>query len=385
MPRTTLLRRLGPTAFAGGLLLTSIGLIFTGAPIAGAADGSETVPICNNQRSSTPDANCQGDARHGTLTTSYDASGNLVFDVLATADGFAGWNAIKICIPQVGPTDGADCTGADGPLSPSSYTVTGADGVVEGDKEVTFTCDGAFRATVDASVVAGTDAPSYTVHLTACAGGAAGGSTGTDEAFGSAARPAEDTTTTSSTTSSTSTTSTVPASTTTTPTTTSTTSTVPATTTTTPTTMSTTSTVPATTTPTTTPTTAASVVMPAAPTTPSTPNAVVLSEQLVRPASPAVVSPAVAVAPTAAAAPVGLARTGTTTMPLVPLGLGLTLAGALALVAARRPLTPATVPVSTTPTTGGPSADSAGNARTRPMLLTAGLLLLGTVLGGRRR
>jgi hypothetical protein len=368
MPRTTL-RRLGSTAFAVGLLLASIGVVAGGSSTAGAADatGTDTVPICNNQRSSTPDTNCQGDALHGTVTTSYDADGNLVFDVLATADGFVGWSGIKICIPQVGPTDGADCTGADGPISPAVYTVTGADGVVENDKDVSFTCDGDFRATVDAAVVDGDDAPSFTVHLTACADGAAGGATGTDEAFGTATRPSVATTTTSSTT--TSSTSTTP-------------TTVPATTTTT---STTSTTVPASTT--TTPTTAA----PTLTATPGGPtDAVVLGEQLVRPAVPAAaVAPAVAVTPSAAVAPAELPRTGSSTAPLVELGLGLTLAGALVLLGARRS-TPQPARHALPADGGRPvvlpatTATAGLDGRTRPLLLTAALLTLGAALGRRR-
>ena len=175
---STTLRRIGALLALAGLVLT-LAAFTTGTP-AGAAPVSS--PICNNQK---PDqANCVDGDRHGTLTTEVQADGTLVLTVAGDA-GFGGWSGVKICIPGEPMTTSADCTGADKGdtlVPPSQYTVSGVDGLAaadDSDAGYTFDCDASFSMLVDEVALDGDPTPSYTVHLSPCAGG-------TDEAFGTA-------------------------------------------------------------------------------------------------------------------------------------------------------------------------------------------------------
>ncbi len=387
------IRRIGALSLVLGLVL-SFTAIAVGAP-AGAAASSN---ICNNQQPGR--ANCQGAEFHGTLTAEVQANGDLEFTIVGNS-GFIGWNEIKICIPQVGPTQGADCTGSDPEIvSPTQYELSGVSGAQEFAKNVTFDCDTNFSALVDKSAFPAGTRPTYTVHLSPCNGG-------TDEAFGTADTFMATTTTSTSTsttsttapttTSSTSTSTTsTSTSTTTAPTTTSTTSaptttttTAPTTTTLAPTTTSTSTT--STTAPTT--TTSTSGVLPATidrSTTTSAPSGSITTPTPGGGAGTTGAAVLGAVLSREAASPAGsqvgsatLPRTGFASPILLAVGVGLMLLGYLAVtIGGRRALQPAFLsPSAPIP----PATFDGGDSRSRPMMILAGLLAAGTALGKVRR
>lgn len=317
----TTLRRTGALTALAGLVLT-LAAFTTGAP-AGAAPVSS--PICNNQK---PDqANCVGDDLHGTLTAELQADGSLLFTV-AGEPGFGGWSGVKICIPGEPMTTSADCTGADKGdtlVPPSQYTVDGATGVSSdaGGAGYTFDCDASFSMLVDDDALDGDATPSYTVHLSPCAGG-------TDEAFGTAEAFVVTTTTEPTTTTADATTTTSEATTTTT--------TEATTTTTTGATTTSIAGTEATTTTAGTSTGTATATPPAA----DADRTVVLGAQLARPDTVVAAAPASADRPSATAP---LARTGTsTTTVYATLGVLLVLLGSLIVFATnQRTLQPAAV------------------------------------------
>jgi LPXTG-motif cell wall-anchored protein len=182
------------TALSG--LALSFAALTTSTPVAAAPVDS---PICNNQKPDQP--NCVGSDLHGTLTAEVQSNGDLSFTV-APEGGFGGWSGVKVCIPGEAMTTAADCTGQDKDtlVSPADYAVSGVTGAVASDVGYSFDCDGSFSMLVDADALRGDATPSYTVHLSPCAGG-------TDEAFGTAEAfeaPASTTPTSEETTTSTS-------------------------------------------------------------------------------------------------------------------------------------------------------------------------------------
>ena len=318
----TTLRRTGALTALAGLVL-SLAAFTTSAP-AGAAPVAS--PICNNQK---PDqTNCAGGDLHGTLTAEVQSDGSLLFTV-AAEPGFGGWSDVKICIPGEPMTTAADCTGSDKGdtlVPPTQYTVGGATGVSAdgGGAGYTFACDTSFSLLVDEDALDGDATPSYTVHLSPCAGG-------TDEAFGTAEAFVDVTTTTEATTTTEDATTTTEATTTTTE--------------------ATTTTTEATTTTTTltrsdTPTggTSTATETPRAATAERT---AVLGEQVARPDTAA--AAAVAAHSTRPAAGAPLARTGTSTTTVYgAIGVLLVLLGSLLVAATnRRTLQPVPVRVTT--------------------------------------
>ena len=312
----TILRRTGALTALVGLVLT-LAAFTTGTPAAAEAVDS---PICNNQK---PDqANCVGGDRHGTLRAELQADGSLLFTV-AGDPGFGGWSGVKICIPGEPMTTSADCTGADKDdtlVPPSQYAVNGTSGLAAdaGGAGYTFDCDASFSMLVDEEALDGDATPSYTVHLSPCAGG-------TDEAFGTAeafvVEPTTTTTTEATTTTDQATTTTNTEATTTT------------------TAAATTTSTTAGTTPTTAGTTTGAVEGTAVQADTTSERTAVLGAQVARPVT-ATAAPAPAAAPAAATVP--LARTGITTLDVLPVGLLLLLLGSVLVFAtnlrnARRP------------------------------------------------
>lgn len=170
-----------------GALVVLLGLLLVGfASFAGTAGATTPTDndnkVCNNQKGD-PSRDCVGDSYHGDVSATFDASGNLVFDITAT-NGFTGWNDLFICIPGTPRTTSADCQGNTASvLSPAHYDVTTPSTNSEGAKDVTFACSTHVTAVVDASVLPSGTFP-WTLHLAPCQGG-------TDEAFGSATPPTD--------------------------------------------------------------------------------------------------------------------------------------------------------------------------------------------------
>ena len=172
-------RRTGTFTALLGLLLATIGLIASAAPVAAAETEGQ---ICNNQQN-RPEKDCVGDKAHGTITSAI-VDGDLVFDLEAN-DGFPGWRQLYVCVGTGDtPTNGADCQGSTPTVvSPDDYAVTVDDPagteVTEHDKDVTFSeCATSITAVVDASAVPEGEF-NWIIHVNSCEGT-------TDEAFGTA-------------------------------------------------------------------------------------------------------------------------------------------------------------------------------------------------------
>ena len=71
---------------------------------------SGTSPVCNNIHGGDGSTCNAGDAPHGTVSWQVLGNGDLRFDVTGT--GYE-WSDLFVCTPYPGPTQGADCTGAD--------------------------------------------------------------------------------------------------------------------------------------------------------------------------------------------------------------------------------------------------------------------------------
>lgn len=177
------MRRAGALATVFGLVLTVVGVVSTSTPAAALED--TTGLVCNNQKD-RPDQDCEGANAHGTIATSFDADGNLLFDIDAT-DGFGGWKQLYICIPGTERTNSADCQGNTAsvlhpqPPGGGAYDVTTPASNTENDKDVTFACATSINAKVYASSLPASTSFAWTVHVNTCGGG-------TDEAFGVATR-----------------------------------------------------------------------------------------------------------------------------------------------------------------------------------------------------
>ena len=178
------IRRVGVVTALLGLLLTLVAVVATAAP-ASAADNEGLV--CNNQQN-RPEKDCEGDKNHGTITSSFDADGNLVFELTA-ATGFPGWRQIYICVGTGDtPTNRADCQGnTPTVLHPNDaggdeYDVTDVDpdsAITEDSKDVSFAeCATGITAVVDADALP-PGGFNWIVHVNSCEGT-------TDEAFGTA-------------------------------------------------------------------------------------------------------------------------------------------------------------------------------------------------------
>lgn len=176
-------RRAGAVAMTLGLLLSVLGVVTAAAPAAALQDTSGLV--CNNQKDRA-DQDCEGANAHGTIATSFDADGNLLFDIDATGD-FGGWKQLYICIPGTAKTNRADCQGNTAsvlhpqPAGGGAYDVTVPATNTENDKDVTFACATSINAKVYASALPASASFAWTVHVNTCGGG-------TDEAFGVATR-----------------------------------------------------------------------------------------------------------------------------------------------------------------------------------------------------
>jgi hypothetical protein len=168
-------RRIGAVGIVLGLLLSGLGLVAAVAPATALAD--TTGLVCNNQKDRA-DQDCEGANNHGTISTSFDGSGNLLFDIDANP-GFGGWKQIYICIPGTDKTNSADCQGNTASvLNPqTSYDVTTPSTNTEGTKDVSFACSTSINATVLKSALPASGPVKWTVHVNTCGGG-------TDEAFG---------------------------------------------------------------------------------------------------------------------------------------------------------------------------------------------------------
>lgn len=177
-------RRLGALTITLGLLGAFIGLIAAPTPVAGLA-GTEGL-VCNNQKGD-PAKDCVDGNRHGTIADSFDAAGNLVFEIDADA-GFRGWRQIYICLPTSGdPTKSADCQGNTAsvldprPDPGGAYDVTAPVDNDEAAKDVSFACSTSIDAVVDADALPKSETFNWTIHVNTCDGG-------TDEAFGSSTK-----------------------------------------------------------------------------------------------------------------------------------------------------------------------------------------------------
>lgn len=177
-------RRLGALTITLGLLGAFIGLIAAPTPVAGLA-GTEGL-VCNNQKGD-PAKDCVDGNRHGTIADSFDAAGNLVFEIDADA-GFRGWRQLYICLPTSGdPTKSADCQGNTAsvldprPDPGGAYDVTAPVDNDEAAKDVSFACSTSIDAVVDADALPKSETFNWTIHVNTCDGG-------TDEAFGSSTK-----------------------------------------------------------------------------------------------------------------------------------------------------------------------------------------------------
>lgn len=177
------MRRAGAWATVFGLVLTVVGVVTTSTPAAALED--TTGLVCNNQKD-RPDQDCEGANAHGTIATSFDADGNLLFDIDAAGD-FGGWKQLYLCIPGTAKTNRADCQGNTAsvlhpqPPGGGDYDVTAPATNTENDKDVTFACATSINAKVYASALPTSPSFAWTVHVNTCGGG-------TDEAFGVATR-----------------------------------------------------------------------------------------------------------------------------------------------------------------------------------------------------
>ena len=180
-------RRIGAVAVLVGLLLTGVAVVASAAPVAAASNPGL---VCNNQQN-RPDKDCVDDKNHGTIATSFDTAGNLVFDLKA-AEGFPGWRQIYICVGTGDtPTNSADCQGnTTTVLGPDAavgnqYDVTDVDPdstITEHAKDVSFAeCATGITAVVKAGALPPGEF-NWIVHVNSCRGT-------TDEAFGTATRP----------------------------------------------------------------------------------------------------------------------------------------------------------------------------------------------------
>ena len=178
------MRRIGVVTALLGLLVTLVAVVASAAPAA-AADNEGL--ICNNQQN-RPDKDCEGDKNHGTITSSFDTEGNLVFELTAAAD-FPGWRQIYICVGTGDtPTNGADCQGSTQTvLHPNDaggdeYDVTDVDpdsAITEDTNDVSFAeCATGITAVVKADALP-PGGFNWIVHVNSCEGT-------TDEAFGRA-------------------------------------------------------------------------------------------------------------------------------------------------------------------------------------------------------
>lgn len=176
-------RRAGAVAMTLGMLLSMLGVVAAMTPAAAVEDTSGLV--CNNQKD-RPDQDCEDANAHGTIATSLDADGNLLFDIDAT-NGFGGWKQLYICIPGTEKTNRADCQGSTAsvlhpqPPGGGDYDVTTPATNTENDKDVTFACTTSIDAKVFAAALPTSPSFTWTVHVNTCDGG-------TDEAFGTATR-----------------------------------------------------------------------------------------------------------------------------------------------------------------------------------------------------
>lgn len=175
-------RRAGAVAMALGMVLSVLGVV---AATPAAALHDTTGLVCNNQKD-RDDQDCEGANAHGTIAASFDADGNLLFDIDAT-NGFAGWKQLYLCIPGTTKTNRADCQGNTAsvlhpqPSGGGDYDVTTPGTNTENDKDVTFACATSIDAKVYASALPTSTSFAWTVHVNTCGGG-------TDEAFGIATR-----------------------------------------------------------------------------------------------------------------------------------------------------------------------------------------------------
>lgn len=173
-------RSLGAVLAIVGLLLATLGLV-AGATAAQAAPATEG-QVCNNQKDRA-DQDCVGGNAHGTVTTSYEADGDLVFDIVSS--GTTEWTQFYLCLPSSGRTNSADCQGNTPTLikPAGNYVVTTPAINTPEDKSVRFTATKTIQVVVDRAVFANLGTFSYTIHVNTTNGG-------TDEAFGDETPPA---------------------------------------------------------------------------------------------------------------------------------------------------------------------------------------------------